>query len=101
MTARDLLLRRTTTSSGETVWQKTPLLVGMQLGRLVILDGIDRLAMGTIAVLLRLIEDREATLFDGTRSASSHQPRRTHAPCASIRVREVSRTSVGRTNVRR
>jgi hypothetical protein len=34
---------------------------------LVILDGIDRLALGTISVLIRLIEDRELVLFDGTR----------------------------------
>eukprot|EP00729_Bicosta_minor_P004263 gene4263-23013_t len=67
MTARDLLLRRTTTERGETIWQTTPLSAGLKSGGLVILDGIDRLALGTISVLIRLIEDRELTLFDGTR----------------------------------
>ena len=36
-------------------------------GRLAILDGIHRLPFGTLSVLARLIEDREITLFGGTR----------------------------------
>ena len=67
MTARDLLLRRSTNSKGETLWQSTPLVEGLRHGRLVILDGLDRLAVGTIAAILRLIEDREIVLFDGSR----------------------------------
>ena len=61
------LSNRTTTERGETIWQTTPLSAGLRNGGLVILDGIDRLALGTISVLIRLIEDRELTLFDGTR----------------------------------
>jgi hypothetical protein len=54
MTARDLLLRRTTTEKGETIWQTTPLSQGLKHGGLVILDGIDRLGIGTIAVIVSL-----------------------------------------------
>ena len=67
MTSRDLLQRRTTGSSQETLWQPTPLAIALRTGRLAILDGVNRLPMGTISALLRLIEDREITLFDGSR----------------------------------
>ena len=67
MTARDLLQRRSTGDEKETLWQPTPLTVAAQAGRLCILDGIQRLPLGSITALLRLIEDRELTLFDGTR----------------------------------
>jgi hypothetical protein len=67
MTSRDLLQRRTTGTSKETLWQPTPLAIALRTGRLAILDGINRLPMGTISALLRLIEDREITLFDGSR----------------------------------
>ena len=59
MTARDLLQRRSTGSTGSTLWEPTPLTVALQLGRLCILDGIQRLPPGSISALLRLIEDRE------------------------------------------
>ena len=67
MSARDLLQRRSTTSEGETIWKATPLVRAMRLGGLAILDGIHRLPLGSIGVLLRLIQDRELTLFDGTK----------------------------------
>jgi MoxR-like ATPase len=67
MTARDLLQTRTTNQLGETVWKRSPLVDAALDGRLAILDGLDRLSMGTIAILVRLVEDRELTLFDGTR----------------------------------
>jgi MoxR-like ATPase len=70
MTARDLLQRRTTTSAGITVWKNTPLMSAVETGRLCVLDGLDRLSPGTISVLLRLVQDREVTLFDGTRFVS-------------------------------
>jgi MoxR-like ATPase len=70
MTARDLLQRRTTTADGTTVWKSTPLLSAVEHGRLCVLDGLDRLSPGTISVLLRLVQDREVTLFDGTRFVS-------------------------------
>ena len=42
----------------------------MENGRLCILDGLDRLAVGVIAVLARLLSDREIELFDGRRFMS-------------------------------
>ena len=35
-----------------------------------VLDGLDRLNPGTVSVLLRLVQDRELTAFDGTRFVS-------------------------------
>eukprot|EP01048_Picozoa_sp_COSAG05_P002211 COSAG05_NODE_85_length_20698_cov_35.370309_15_plen_739_part_00 len=67
MTSRDLLQRRTTGESKETLWQPTPLAIALRTGRLAILDGINRMPVGAISALLRLIEDREITLFDGSR----------------------------------
>ena len=67
MTARDLLQRRTTGEDKETLWQPTPLTRAAVSGRLCVLDGIQRLPTGAISALLRLVEDRELTLFDGTR----------------------------------
>lgn len=67
MTARDLLQRRSTDNAGATTWQPTPLTNAIIHGRLAVLDGIHRLPLGTIAVLLRLCIDREISLFDGTR----------------------------------
>jgi len=67
MTSRDLLQRRTTGNEAETLWQPTPLAIALRTGRLAILDGVNRLPQGTISALLRLIEDREITLFDGSR----------------------------------
>lgn len=67
MTARDLMQRRTTGPRGETLWQPTPLVAALTLGRLLVLDGLHRLPPGTCSILLRLLEDGETTLFDGTR----------------------------------
>ena len=66
MTARDLLQRRSTDEFGATTWIPTPLTVAMQEGRLAVLDGVHRLPVGTISTLLRLLDEREITLFDGT-----------------------------------
>ena len=66
MTARDLLQRRATDEFGATTWIPTPLTVAMQEGRLAVLDGVHRLPLGTISALLRLLDEREITLFDGT-----------------------------------
>lgn len=66
----------------ETVWHRTPLLEGMRSGRLVVLDGVDRLAPGTIAALVQLVEDREITLFDGTRHVAAGKLDRLRERCA-------------------
>ncbi|KAK2514328.1 Vwa8 [Columba guinea] len=67
MTARDLLQQRYTLPNGDTAWRPSPLVTAALEGKLVVLDGIHRINPGTLAVLQRLIHDRELTLYDGTR----------------------------------
>ncbi|XP_062831671.1 von Willebrand factor A domain-containing protein 8 isoform X2 [Anolis carolinensis] len=67
MTARDLLQQRYTLPNGDTSWRPSPLITAALEGKLVILDGIHRVNPGTLAVLQRLIHDRDITLYDGTR----------------------------------
>ncbi|XP_058040476.1 von Willebrand factor A domain-containing protein 8 isoform X1 [Ahaetulla prasina] len=67
MTARDLLQQRYTLPNGDTSWRPSPLVTAALQGKLVILDGLHRVNPGTLAVLQRLIHDREITLYDGTR----------------------------------
>ncbi|KAG7467129.1 hypothetical protein MATL_G00150010 [Megalops atlanticus] len=67
MTARDLLQQRYTLPNGDTAWRASPLVTAAQEGKLVLLDGIHRVNLGTLAVLSRLIHDRELALYDGTR----------------------------------
>lgn len=67
MSSRDLLQRRTTDEQGNTTWQTTPLVAAALRGDLAVLDGVERLPAAALAVLRTLIEDRELTLFDGTR----------------------------------
>ncbi|XP_064030622.1 von Willebrand factor A domain-containing protein 8 isoform X3 [Pogoniulus pusillus] len=67
MTARDLLQQRYTLPNGDTAWRPSPLVTAALEGKLVILDGIHRINPGTLAVLQRLIHDRDLTLYDGTR----------------------------------
>ena len=67
MSARDLLQQRGTDSNGDTVWRYSPLVNAALEGRIAIVDGLDRLFPGTLALLNRLTQDREITLHDGTR----------------------------------
>ncbi|XP_053253218.1 von Willebrand factor A domain-containing protein 8 isoform X2 [Podarcis raffonei] len=67
MTARDLLQQRYTLPNGDTSWRPSALITAALEGKLVILDGIHRVNPGTLAVLQRLIHDRDITLYDGTR----------------------------------
>lgn len=67
MTARDLLQQRYTLPNGDTAWRASPLVTAAQEGKLVLLDGIHRVNLGTLAVLSRLLHDRELDLYDGTR----------------------------------
>ena len=55
MTARDLCQQRVTLPNGDTSWRHTPLVDAALKGRLAVLDGVNRLDMGTLAVLQRLI----------------------------------------------
>ncbi|XP_039733143.1 von Willebrand factor A domain-containing protein 8 isoform X4 [Pteropus medius] len=67
MTARDLLQQRYTLPNGDTAWRSSPLVTAALEGKLVLLDGIHRVNAGTLAVLQRLIHDRELSLYDGSR----------------------------------
>uniref|UniRef100_A0A5F9D324 von Willebrand factor A domain-containing protein 8 n=1 Tax=Oryctolagus cuniculus TaxID=9986 RepID=A0A5F9D324_RABIT len=67
MTARDLLQQRYTLPNGDTAWRSSPLVNAALEGKLVLLDGIHRVNTGTLAVLQRLIHDRELSLYDGSR----------------------------------
>lgn len=67
MSARDLLLKRTTDKVGSTIWEMSPLLQGAINGNVVILDGIHRLESDTLSVLQSLLTHREIDLADGRR----------------------------------
>lgn len=54
MTARDLLQQRYTLPNGDTAWRPSPLVTASIEGKLLILDGIDRVNIGTLSVLSRL-----------------------------------------------
>ncbi|KOC69518.1 Uncharacterized protein KIAA0564 [Habropoda laboriosa] len=65
--ATDLIQQRTTLSNGDTVWKNSPLVDAALQGKLAILDGINRIDPSTLAILHRLVHDRELQLHDGTR----------------------------------
>ena len=91
MTARDLFNRRSTNSMGESVWLPTPLTNAVKLGRLCILDGLHRLPSGTISALVRLVQDREVTLNDGTQFVT---PKRWNMLLKVLSVEELHRRRV-------
>ncbi|XP_063703631.1 von Willebrand factor A domain-containing protein 8 [Culicoides brevitarsis] len=67
MTARDLVQQRTTKVNGDTVWRDSALVKAALNGHTIVLDGIHRLHNSTIAILHRLIHDREIQLYCGKR----------------------------------
>lgn len=67
MTARDFVQQRTTRINGDTVWRDSPLVRAARRGHVAVLDGLHRIHSSTLAVLHRLVHDREVQLFDGTR----------------------------------
>ncbi|XP_029314557.1 LOW QUALITY PROTEIN: von Willebrand factor A domain-containing protein 8 [Cottoperca gobio] len=67
MTARDLLQQRCTLPNGDTAWRPSPLVTAAREGKLLLLDGVHRVNLGTLSVLSRLLHDRELDLYDGTR----------------------------------
>ncbi|XP_055726318.1 von Willebrand factor A domain-containing protein 8 [Salvelinus fontinalis] len=67
MTARDLLQQRYTLANGDTAWRPSPLVTAALEGKLLLLDGIHRVNLGTLSVLSRLLHDRELSLYDGSR----------------------------------
>ncbi|XP_046413785.1 von Willebrand factor A domain-containing protein 8 [Neodiprion fabricii] len=67
MTSRDLIQQRTTLPNGDTIWIDSPLVQAALDGKLAILDGIHRIHPSTLAVVYRLVHDRELQLHDGKR----------------------------------
>lgn len=67
MTARDLIQQRTTKLNGDTVWRDSPLIKAAINGHAIVLDGVHRLHHSTIAVLHRLVHEREIQLYCGKR----------------------------------
>ncbi|XP_014486715.1 PREDICTED: von Willebrand factor A domain-containing protein 8 [Dinoponera quadriceps] len=67
MTSRDLIQQRTTSSNGDTIWRDSPLVDAALRGKLAVLDGINRIHSSTLAILHRLVHDRELQLHDGKR----------------------------------
>ncbi|XP_047029984.1 von Willebrand factor A domain-containing protein 8 [Helicoverpa zea] len=67
MTARDLVQQRTTLDNGDTVWRNSALVEAALKGHMAVLDGLHRIHASTLAVLHRLVHDRELQLHDGTR----------------------------------
>lgn len=67
MTARDLVQQRTTLDNGDTVWRNSALVDAALKGHMAVLDGLHRIHPSTLAVLHRLVHDREIQLHDGTR----------------------------------
>ncbi|CAH2048800.1 unnamed protein product, partial [Iphiclides podalirius] len=67
MTARDLVQQRTTLDNGDTVWRNSALVEAALKGHMAVLDGLHRVHASTLAVLHRLVHDRELQLHDGTR----------------------------------
>ena len=55
MTARDLLQQRYTLANGDTAWRPSALVTAAQEGKLLLLDGIHRVNLGTLSVLSRYI----------------------------------------------
>ncbi|XP_076231251.1 von Willebrand factor A domain-containing protein c12.2 [Calliopsis andreniformis] len=71
MTSRDLIQQRTTLPNGDTVWRYSPLVDAALHGKLAVLDGINRIHHSTLAILHRLVHDRELQLHDGKRLTSA------------------------------
>jgi MoxR-like ATPase len=66
MSARDLLLRRTTDAKGNTMWGPSPLLVAAIGGDIAVLDGIHRIDGDVLASVHALVTDRQLHLPDGS-----------------------------------
>ena len=58
--------RRSTDPEGNTTWIDSSLVTGAVEGRLVLLDGLDRLPADTLSSLSRLLADAEVALPDGS-----------------------------------
>ncbi|KAJ3336274.1 von Willebrand factor A domain-containing protein 8 [Gonapodya sp. JEL0774] len=66
MSARDLLQRRSTTLTGDTIWESSPLVKAALNGSLALLDSADSVMPQTLTTIGRLLSEREIQLPDGT-----------------------------------
>jgi len=68
ITSHDLLLRRSTDpSTGETLWEDSPLMRAARQGEICVLDGIEKLRPDVLSSIQSLIVDRDIALPDGRR----------------------------------
>ncbi|MDP2437681.1 MAG: AAA family ATPase [archaeon] len=67
LTHRELFQRRVTRADGSTAWENSPLVEAALRGRLCVLDNVHHLTPGALSVLQSLVQQRQASLFDGTR----------------------------------
>ncbi|THH30493.1 hypothetical protein EUX98_g3701 [Antrodiella citrinella] len=79
---RELIMRRKIGSDGSTSWEPSPLVDGAWTGRLVHLSGLDVIG-STAGSLARLIQDREAELWEGKRMVA-------HADAEELKSGELS-----------
>ncbi|KAF7726766.1 von Willebrand factor A domain-containing protein 8 [Apophysomyces ossiformis] len=73
MSSRDLLQRRSTSPTGDTIWENSLLVEAAIHGHLAVLDGIEALSHGTLNTLQRLVSERETQLPDGARLINAHR----------------------------
>jgi MoxR-like ATPase len=66
LSSRDLLQRRATNETGDTIWVDSPLLEGMKEGLTVVVDGVESLNPGCLATLSRIVSNRSCNLPDGS-----------------------------------
>ena len=67
MTNKDLFQQRMTDpKTGNTTWQDSPLLHAAIYGKLVVMDGMEKLPSGMLSSLQQLLVDQSAVLADGT-----------------------------------
>jgi len=64
------------TPDGSTIWLDSPLVSAARHGRLVVLDGLERLPSDVLNSLQRLLQDRHLDLCDGTALSGKHPPSR-------------------------
>ena len=81
MSSRDLSQRRSTDAEGATVWESTPLVRAALLGELALLDGAHRVPADVLAVVQRLLTDRDLDLADGARLMRAERYERVRLAC--------------------
>ena len=94
MTARDLLQQRTTLTNGDTIWRYSPLVMAALEGKMAVLDGIHRVHQGTLAVLHRLVHERELQLYDGTRLLGRDRFEEARQACGNISVEAMAQRKI-------